>query len=137
MITFKGKNDWEVGEASMKEMVRYWYSELNSLHLSHISNYTHQSTTENFAVLAWSRTEKIGEISSILGPLDISSILGCGWTQYVDQQASYPYMSLLVCNYLREQLMESQPIYDVGPTCSNCGVGYTCEQDSGLCTPTS
>ena len=61
MITFKGKNDWEVGEASMKEMVRYWYSEVDSLDLSHISNYTHDSATEHFAILAWSRTDKIGE----------------------------------------------------------------------------
>ena len=47
----------------MKEMVRYWYDEVNSLELSHISNYTYQSTTEHFAILAWSRADKIGEIS--------------------------------------------------------------------------
>ena len=47
----------------MKEMVRYWYNEVNSLDLSHISNYTYQSTTEHFAILAWSRTDKIGETS--------------------------------------------------------------------------
>ena len=63
MITFKGKNDWEVGAASMKEMVSYWYDEVNSLDLSHIANYTYRSTTEHFAILAWSRADKIGEIS--------------------------------------------------------------------------
>ena len=47
----------------MKEMVRYWYSEVDSLDLSHISDYTYDSTTEHFAILAWSRTDKIGEIS--------------------------------------------------------------------------
>ena len=50
----------------MKEMVRYWYSEVNSIDLSYISNYTHQSNTENFATLAWSRTDQIGEILSSL-----------------------------------------------------------------------
>ena len=47
----------------MKEMVSYWYDEVNSLDLSHIANYTYRSTTEHFAILAWSRADKIGEIS--------------------------------------------------------------------------
>ena len=47
-------------------------------------------------------------------------------------------MSLVVCNYVMEDTMEeSQPIYEVGPACSNCGAGYTCQTDSGLCIPTS
>ena len=66
MITFKGKNDWEVGEASMKEMVRYWYNEVTSLNLSYISSYTYRSDTEHFTQLAWSRTYMIGELSLCL-----------------------------------------------------------------------
>ena len=63
MIAFKAVNDWEVGEDSMKEMVRYWYSEVSSVELDHLSSYTYKSETEHFTQLAWSRTEKIGEIS--------------------------------------------------------------------------
>ena len=64
LIAFKGKNDWEVGTNSMKEMVRYWYNELTSLHLGYISSYTYRSDTEHFTQLAWSKTSKLGEITS-------------------------------------------------------------------------
>ena len=66
LIAFKGKNDWEVGTNSMKEMVRYWYNEVTSLNLSYISSYTYRSDTEHFTQLAWSRTYKIGEFYSLL-----------------------------------------------------------------------
>ena len=67
LIAFKGKNDWEVGANSMKEMVRYWYNEVTSLNLSYVSSYTYRSDTEHFTQLAWSRTYIIGELSLGLG----------------------------------------------------------------------
>jgi len=101
----------------MKEMVRIWYNEVTSLDLDQIASYTYRSDTEHFALLSWSRTYQIG----------------CGWTQYVDENDSHPFISLLVCNYREDETMDSKPIYHDGTACSNCGTGYTCEGDSGLC----
>ena len=55
----------------------------------------------------------------------------------MDETDSYPFVSLVVCNYLEEGNKPGQQIYSEAPACSDCGHGYICEGDSGLCIPSS
>ena len=53
----------------------------------------------------------------------------------MDEQDSYPFVSLVVCNYVEDGNRLEEPIYSQGQACNNCGQDYVCEGPSGLCIP--
>ena len=84
VLAFKGLEPWDVTVSTMTEVVKYWYNEVTEVTAGNLAQeFEFSGSTGHFTQLAWART----------------GMLGCGWTQYVDQKEAQPFISLLVCNY--------------------------------------